>query len=89
MYRHDSLACVKNIYPSGPQLFAKGKDWLTKWNGRYNIKKIRVCGESSDVSGETISSWKEQLSELLQGYKAEDMFNLDINRLFLEGLARK
>ena len=43
----------------------------------YNIKKIRVCGESGDVSGETISPWKERLPELLQGYKAEDICNLD------------
>lgn len=86
------MACAKNIYPSGPQLIAKAKEiatrlgidgfegssgWLTKWKGRYNIKKIRVSGESGDVSGETISSWKEQLPELLQGYKAEDIFNLD------------
>ena len=57
--------------------FEGSSGWLTKWKGRYNIKKIRVSGESGDVSGETISSWKEWLPELLQGYKAEDIFNLD------------
>ena len=86
------MACAKNIYPSGPHLIAKAKEiatclgidgfegssgWLTKWKGRHNIRKIRVCGESGDVSGETISSWKERPPELLQGYKAEDIFNLD------------
>lgn len=92
LYEWFRMACAKNIYPSGPQLIAKAKEiatrlgidgfegssgWLTKWKGRYNIKKIRVSGESGDVSGETISSWKERLPELLQGYKAEDIFNLD------------
>ena len=92
LYEWFCMECAKNIYPSGPQLIAKGKEiatclgidgfegssgWLTKWKGRYNIKKIRVCGESGNVSGETITSWKERLPELLQGYKAEDIFNLD------------
>ena len=90
LYEWFRMACAKNIYLSGPQLIAKGKEiatrlgidgfegssgWLTKWKGRYNIKKIRVCGESGDVSGETISSWKERLPELLEGYKAEDIIN--------------
>ena len=74
LYEWFRMACAKNIYPSGPQLIAKAKEiatrlgidgfeessgWLTKWKGRYNIKKIRVSGESGDVSGETISSWKK------------------------------
>ena len=71
LYEWFSMACAKNIYPSGPQLIAKAKeiatrlgiegssDCLTKWKGRYNVKNIQVCGESGDVSGETISSWKE------------------------------
>ena len=56
--------------------FEGSSGWLTKWKGRYNIKKIRICGESGDVSGETVSSWnfKERLPELLQGYKAEDIY---------------
>ena len=95
------MACAKNIYPSGPQLtakakeiatrlgidgFEKGSGWLTKWKGRYNIKKIRVSGESGDVSGETISSWKERLPELLQGYEAKDIFNLDETGCFWRAL---
>lgn len=101
LYEWFRMACAKNIYPSGPQLIAKAKEiatrlgidgfegssgWLTKWKGRYNIKKIRVCGESGDVAGETISSWKERLPELLQGYKAEDIFNLDETGCFWRAL---
>ena len=80
LYEWFRMACAKNIYLSGPQLIAKAKEittrlgidgfdgssgWLTKWKRRYNIKKIRVSGESGDVSGKTISSWKERLPELL------------------------
>ena len=101
LYEWFRMACAKNIYPSGPQLIAKAKEiatrlgidgfegssgWLTKWKGRYNIKKIRVSGESGDVSGATISSWKERLPVLLQGYKAEDIFNLDETGCFWRAL---
>ena len=101
LYEWFRMACATNIYPSGPQLIAKAKEiatrlgidgfegssgWLTKWKGRYNIKKIRVSGESGDVSGATISSWKERLPELLQGYKAEDIFNLDETGCFWRAL---
>ena len=60
--------------------------WLTTWKGRYNIKKIRVCGESGEVSGETVSSWKERLPELLRGYKPEDVSNLDETGCFWRAL---
>ena len=43
-------------------------------NGKEEKKKIHVSGKSGDLA---ISSWKERLSELFQGYKAEDIFNLD------------
>ena len=73
--------------------FEGSSDWLTKWKGRYNIKTIHVCGESGDVCGEsgyvsggTISSWKERLPKLLQGYKAEDIFNLDETGCFWRAL---
>ena len=70
------LACSKHIYPGGPQLIEKAKEiterlgksnfkgsrgWLEKWKLRYNIKQVKICGESGDVHGETIDSWKEKL----------------------------
>ena len=32
-------------------------------NGRNetNVRKVRICIESGDVSGETVKSWKERL----------------------------
>ncbi len=43
----------------------------------YNIRQVVVSGESGDVSGETVDSWKERLPELVQGYKSEDIWNID------------
>ena len=76
------MACSKNIYPDGPQFIAKAKEiavhlkkaafegtggWLSKWKKRYNVKRVSVCGESGDVCGDTITSWKERLPEILRG----------------------
>ena len=35
------------------------------------MKKLAVCGESGDVCGDTVESWKERLPELVQGYSKE------------------
>ena len=44
---------------------------------------MRVCGESGDVSGETIDSRKERLPELVEGYAMDDIWNMDEIGLFL------
>ena len=38
---------------------------------------MSIVGESGDVSGETVESWKERLPVILAGYKEEDIWNLD------------
>ena len=87
------LATSRNIYPAGPQLCEKAKQiaeqlsvaefkasngWLLRWKTRYNIKQVRICGESGEVSGETVYSWKERLPELLQGFSSNDIYNQDL-----------
>ena len=74
LYFWHNTAYSKNIYPTGPQLVAKAKQiaqcirktdfegtcgWLSKWKTRYNIRRLKVSGESGDVSGDSVISWKE------------------------------
>ena len=98
------MACAKNIYPGGPQLIAKAKEianlvgkadfegtqgWLSKWKTRYNVKRVSICGESGDVCGETITSWKERVPEILRGYDKRDVFNLDETGCFWRALPNR
>ena len=70
LYQWYCLACLNFFYPSGPQLVEKAKEiaarlvksefigtngWLSKWKKRFNVRKLAICGESGDVSGETKS----------------------------------
>ena len=101
LYDWYNMATSKNIYPGGPQLIAKAKEiatrlgkldfegssgWLSKWKKRCNIRRLTVCGESGDVSGATITSWKERLPEILRGYDEENIFNLDETGCFWRAL---
>ena len=104
LYKWYVLACSKNIFPGGPELIEKAKKiaqqlcksnfkgsnvWLGKRKARYNIKRFSVCGESGDVQGCTVDSWKERLSEIVAGYKKEDVWNMDESVVFWRALPDK
>ena len=101
LYEWYLVACSKNIYPGGPELIEKAKEiaerlgksnfkgsrgWLDKWKARFNIKQVKVCGESGDVRGETVDSWKERLPELVEGYAKDDIWNMDETGVFWQAL---
>ena len=72
--------------------FKASNGWLHKWKQRYNIKQVSICGESADVQGDTVTSWKERLPEIVSGYAQRDIWNLDdyFGNLFrIKGLRRK
>ena len=101
LYQWYTLACSKNIHPGGPQLtekameiaeclgksnFKGSRGWLEKWKRRYNVKQLKVSGESADVWGETVDSWKERLPEIVEGYTKEDVWNMDETGVFWQAL---
>ena len=101
LYDWYNIACSKNMFPGGPQLIEKAKQiaerlgkpnfsgsrgWLDKWKKRYNVKVVKVCGESGDVSGVTVDSWKERLPEIVQNYSKEDIWNMDESGVFWQAL---
>ena len=96
-----TIACSKNIYPGGPQFIKKAKQiakrlgetnfsgswgWLDKWKKRYNIMMLKICGESGDVSGETVESWKERLPKIVSQYSKDDIWNMDESGVFWQAL---
>ena len=101
LHKWYSLATARNIYPAGPQLCEKAKQiaeklsvanfkasngWLDRWKKRYDIHRMKINGESGDVAGETVVSWRERIPELLHGYSAENVWNLDETGCFWRAL---
>ena len=43
------------------------------YKGHWQHQGTKVCGESGDVEGATVESWKERLPEIVQGYEKDDI----------------
>ena len=63
--------------------------WLERWKRRYNVQKVAVSGESGDVSGVTVSAWKERLPEILREYDKKNLYNLDETGCFWKALPQQ
>ena len=48
-----------------------------------------ICGESGDVQGETVDSWKERLPEIVDGYSKDDIWNMDEIGVFWKALPNR
>ena len=69
--------------------FKASNGWLEKWKTRHNIKKLTICGESNEVKGDTVDSWIERLPEIIRGYEAKDIWNMDETGCFWRALPEK
>ena len=52
-------------------------------------KHFSVCGESGDVQGCMVDSWKERLPEIVAGCKKEDVWNMYESGVFWRALLDK
>ena len=50
---------------------------------------ISTSGESGDIGGTTVESWKERLTEIVQGYEKDNIWNMDKTGLFWRALPDK
>ena len=105
MYKWYSLARQRSVPVSGPMLqeearlmaqkldhaegFKASNGWLESFKKRHNIRQFTISGESADVSEETVQDWYEKLNVLMDGYKAEDIWNADETGCFYRALPDK
>ena len=47
---------------------------------------MKINGESDDVAEETIALWQQRIAELLRGYSAEIVWNLDVSGILFQNL---
>ena len=73
----------------GKLIFKGSRGWLDKWKKRFKVKQLKICGESGDVEGATVDSWKERLPEIVHGYEKDNIGNMDETGLFWQALPDK
>ena len=64
------------------------------YNKMDGLRQTRIVGEAGDVSIITIKAWMEQFPEIIQGYSADGIWNMDESELFFKappdtGLVKK
>lgn len=71
----------------GIEGFAASSGWLGSFKKTQSISTMSVAGEEGDVTSMTLESWKERSRELVRGWKAENIWNIDETGCFWKGLA--
>lgn len=69
--------------------FKASNGWLDRWRKRNNVSWNTVCGEANSVSSTDVTTWKEKLPSLVNGYAARDIFNFDETGMFYRALPDK
>ena len=88
--------CQAGIYPDGAILREQEafNGWLEEFKRRFGLRQIRTIREAGDVPITTIKPCMEQLPEIIQGYYADDIRNMDELGLYFKapldtGLAKE
>ena len=74
--------------------FEASNGWLEHFKKRFGLRQTRIVGEEWNVPITTIKAWMERLPENIQGYSADDIWNMDESGLLFKalpdaGLAKK
>lgn len=62
--------------------FKASNGWLDSFLRRNNIVFKKQSGERAEVNAEVVSDWKSRLPAICEGYRPEDIFNMDETGLF-------
>ncbi|CAF1177590.1 unnamed protein product [Rotaria magnacalcarata] len=62
--------------------FKASNGWLARFRTRYNIQFRVICGESRSVDQNTVDDWKTRLTNIIEHYDPDDIFNCDETGLF-------
>ena len=89
MLKEEAIAIKYQLRNNDFDDFSASDGWLDCWKTTYSVKERRIVGEAGDVSTETITSWMERISELIEGYSLENIWNMDESGCFFKALPDK
>ena len=92
--QEDALKIKTELNDSNLRDFESCNGWLEYFKKRFGLRQTRIVGEAGDVPKTTIKAWMERLPEIIQGYSADDAWNMDESGFFFKalpdtGLAKK
>ena len=94
LQKEEALKIKTELNDSNLGDFKASNGWLEQFKKRFGLRETRIGGEAGDVPITTIKAWMEQPPEIIQGYSADDICNMDESGLFFKalpdtGLAKK
>ena len=89
MLKEEAMAIKEQLQNSDFDDFSASDGWLDCWKTKYSVKERRIVGEATDVSTETVTSSKERINELIEGYSLENIWNMDDSGCFFKALQDK
>lgn len=73
----------------GHSEFKATTNWLQRFKGRKGIVSKVVCGESAATYTTVVANWKSRLSDLLEGYSPDCIYNVNETGLFYRCLCNR
>ena len=69
--------------------FAASNGWMDSFASRHQLKFANLHGESAGVDPQVCTQWREQLHRICNGYKMEDIWNVDETGIFFRSVPTK
>ena len=69
--------------------FQASQGWLQSWLKREGLSWSLLCGEGGSVSQEVVDDYSRRIPLITEGYKPEDIFNMDESGLFYRTLPHR
>ena len=94
MLQEEALKMKTELNDSNLGDFKASNGWLEHFKKPFGLRQTRIVGGARDAPITIINGWMEQLPEIIQGYSADDIWNMDESGLFFKappdtGLAKR
>ena len=94
MLQEEALKMKTELNDSNLGDFKASNGWLEHFKKPFGLRQTRIVRGARDAPRTIINGWMEQLPEIIQGYSADDIWNMDESGLFFKappdtGLAKR
>ncbi|XP_071962442.1 uncharacterized protein [Antedon mediterranea] len=81
---HDEALAYAKL--TGVTAFDASRGWLEKWKKRHGVAFSDSNRGRPSIDGKFQNSWAERSSELMSGFQAEDIWNMELTAIYWKAL---